>query len=98
MLVNFDFPEDKRRSFTIDLRTMTLRDRCGRVYRGVYEWKGVPVGMQLMTWDRETKIDFTKIAYPALDGSDMRDLYLRFEVPVDGEATLVYFKQVVERA
>ncbi len=96
MLVKFDFPEDTRRSFTIDLRTMTLRDKLGRVYEGVYAWKGMQLGTQKMAETDVKKIDFTKIAYPALDGSDLHHRYMRFEVPVDGEEMLVYFRQVEE--
>jgi len=99
MLVNFDFPEDIRRSFTLDLTTMTLRDRLERVYKGVYVWKGVPLGMRKMAKKDVRKIDFTKIAYPALDGSDLRHEYMRFQVPMDGtEGMLVYFRQVERRA
>lgn len=99
MLVTLDFPEDIRRSFTLDLTTMTLRDRLERVYEGVYVWKGMPLGMRKMAMTDVRKIDFTKIAYPALDSSDLRHTYMRFAVPMDGEEEmLVYFRKVERRA
>lgn len=79
---------DPRRSFCLDLTTMTLVTKSGEMYKGVYEWLGYPAGYRFMTWAQVKSIDFSRISYPALDGS-----YFRFECPVDGQQTCIYFKQ-----
>lgn len=75
------------RAFSLDLNTMTLVSKTGIVFKGVYDWTSSR-GFQLMTWSSVKNIDFTRITYPALDGS-----YLRFVCPVDDEDMCVYFKR-----
>ncbi len=86
-VVVFDFPEDPRRAFSLDLDTMRLVSKTGTVYRGVYEWTASS-GFRRMIWIHVRNIDFTSIAYPALDGS-----YLRVQCPVYGEEACVYFRR-----
>ena len=88
--VIFDMPSDPRRSFCLDLTTMTLVTKSGEMYKGVYEFivTGYVARYQLMTWAQVKSIDFSRISYPALNGS-----YFRFECPVDGQQTCIYFKQ-----
>jgi hypothetical protein len=87
--VAFSLRDDPRRSFRIDLDTMTLVTECGTVYKGVYLWKGHPLKYHLMNDDEVKSIDFTKISFPALD-----DPCFRIVCPVDGLDTCVYFKPV----
>ena len=79
---------DPRRSFCLDLTTMTLVTKSGEIYKGVYEWLGYPAGYRFMTCTQVRSINFSRISYPALDG-----LYLRVVCPVNGVETCIYFKQ-----
>jgi len=82
----YNFPDDPRRTLKINVFTGELINGVGNRYQGPYEWKNMPLGMQLMSQERRYQVEYMTISYVAIDCDN-----IRFECKVNDEVMCVYF-------